>query len=1051
MTLLLVLVVQFTFAQQKTITGTVSDSFGMPIPGVNLIVKGTTNGTLTDFDGHYTIEVNLGEVLTASFVGYETKEKTIGESNTLNFSLLEGNLLNEVVVTAMGIKRDEKSLGYAVTKISGESLSAVKPTSVASGLSGRVAGVNITTSSNLGGSTNVIIRGGSSITGNNQALYVVDGIPISNASVNGSETTRGGGGYDFGNMSSDINPDDIASISILKGASATALYGSRGSNGVILITTKKGTSSDRLGINFSSSLIFDQINKATLPNYQNQYGGGNSSTFSEETINGKTFKVVNYGEDQSWGPKFDASIDVLHWDGLDEGNPDMYLKTRPWTVAKRGPEAFFRTGVSKINSIALNGSNDLGNFRVSMSNTDQEGTVPNSKLKRNTISFNGTLNLSEKLSTTVTGQYINAYTKNRPGTGYDYKNSLSFMASAGMWMQTNVDYDRLKEYTLSNGEMQAWNRGATDKSNPAFWENPYWTVYNNFPEDERNRLIGSWSLNYEINDWLSAVGRMSLDHYDFDIETRIAKGSFGTSRYTKSSRKQSERNYDLMLNINKNITDDFNITGMFGVAHRTNQASGIGLYTTGGLVIDGLYTISNSVSDKIGKSDWASEEEVNSAFGTMSFGYKNTYFVDLSARNDWSSTLPEKNNSFFYPSISGSFIFSKLYKPEFLSFGKIRANWAQVGNGAPFARLNDIYYNNGNFGEVIRYVNGSTKYNDQLKPETQESYEIGVDLKFFHNRLGIDASYYNKKSKDQIIPGSVSFGTGYYSEYVNAGEKEDIGYEVALFATPIKNKNFTWNTAINWSTNKSMINALAPGITSHVLNSNHVSVVARVGEPYGILVGTDYKYDGNGNKLVDKDGYYLISDDDQIIGDINPDWRAGVSNTFTYKKFTLSTLIDIKMGGDLFSLTHYWGKQTGILEETVGLNDLGNDLRNSLDDGGGLVLDGVTEDGSVNKTRVAAKDLFDAGRNPKAGSIFDASYVKLREVSLSYSVDQQYLDKLKLSKLTFALIGKNLAILYREIDHIDPEATYGAGNVQGLDMGTMPTTRSLGISVQVGF
>ncbi|MFA8433063.1 MAG: SusC/RagA family TonB-linked outer membrane protein [Marinifilaceae bacterium] len=1035
------------------ITGIVkSADDNMPLPGVSIIVKGTTSGTSSDIDGTFQLEVKKGSTLIFSFMGMQPQEVQINDDSKLEINLKSQALtVNEVVVTALGLKREQKSLGYAVSKVDGEEISKVKTPNITSSLSGRIPGVNITSSPNLGGSTNIVIRGGSSITGSNQALYVIDGIPVSNASFNTGDNNRGGGGYDFGNFASDINPEDVESISVLKGASATALYGSRGANGVVLITTKKGKSQDRIGVTVSSSVTFEKINKETLPNYQSKYGGG-SGDFKEINIDGTNYKVVEFETDESWGPKFDPTINVLHWDAFDPSDQANYLKPRPWVAAKNGPEGFFDTGILFVNNVSLDGASEKGNFRVSYTNTKQDGTVPNSELKKNNISFNGTLNLTDRFSTTVNAQYIKTYTKNRPGTGYDWENSRSFMASAGMWMQTNVDYKRLRNYQREdNGEQKTWNRAAWDNPYSKYWDNPYWTVYKNYPEDTRNRLVGSWSIDYKITDWLTATGRATIDHYDFTVETRIAPGSHGTSYYGKMVRLGTENNYDFMLKFNKNITEDFNINGMVGVARRDNIYEETGYGTTSGMVVDDLYTIFNSKSGEIGKSDWQSKRRVNSVYGTASFGYKNMLYLDFSARNDWSSTLPKDNNSYFYPSVSTSFIFSELMESDVLSFGKFRANWAQVGADAPFATLYDTYYNYGNHGSVVRYGKRTRKYNSELKPETAESYEIGLDLKFLNNRFGLDLSYYDKKSKDQIIPGSISVGTGFYTEYMNAGEKEDYGYEISLYANPIRTKDFKWDMTINWSKNISKINALAPGIESHVLNSNHVAVAARVGEPYGVLVGTDFIYDKLGNKIVDENGFYKQSDDNQIIGDINPDWRAGITNTFTYKNFSLNTLIDVKMGGDLFSLTHRWGRQTGILEETAVVNDLGNEVRLPVKEGGGLILTGVKEDGSRNDQRVDAKKAFDSANNPEAASIFDASYVKLREVALSYSLPKKLTDKLNINSLTLSLIGRNLAILHRKIDHIDPELTYGADNVQGLDIGTMPSTRSVGFSVKLGF
>ncbi|MCU4176184.1 SusC/RagA family TonB-linked outer membrane protein [Carboxylicivirga sp. N1Y90] len=1052
--------------QEVRLQGVVTDSNGEVIPGVNVFEKSNpTNGVITDLDGKFDIQLSSSNAtVTFSFIGYKKQDVAVDGKTVIDVTLIaDTESIDEVIVTALGIKREEKSLGYAVSKVAGEELTKVQSTNFTSALSGRVAGVNITASGNMGGSTNAVIRGGSSITGSNQALYVIDGIPVSNASVNSGETNRGAGGYDFGNMASDINPNDIADISVLKGASATALYGSRGANGVILITTKKGSSKDRVGVSINSSVTFEKINKATLPTYQREYGGGGwdwdngtSGSFDTQEINGTEYQLVDYGTDESWGPKFDPSVKVLHWDAFDPSDEANYLTPRSWKAAENGPEAFFETGVMYNNNVALDGAYDKGNFRASYTNMNQAGTVPNSELIRNTFQFNGTLELTDRLSTTVNGSWTNTKAKNRPGTGYDWKTARSFMASAGMWMQTNVDYERLANYARSdNGEQKTWNRQGWDNATPNYWDNPYWMVNKNYPEDERNRTIGSWQVDYKITDWLSVLGRATLDHYDFQIETRIANGSFAQSYYSKYMKIATERNYDAMLNFNKTF-GDLNVTAMLGTSRRDNTNETLGVNTANGIEIDDLYTIHNSRSPEIGATDGKWGRRVNSVFGTASIGYKNQYYLDLSMRNDWSSTLPDANNSYFYPSVSGSWIVSEAVDASWLSFAKLRANWARVGNDAPFASTYDTYYNYGNFNgeDTFRYGRRSTKNNPELRPEMSDSWELGFDLKVLNNRLGLDFSYFNKVTKDQIIPGSVSVGTGYYSQYMNAGQRDVWGYEMDMFAVPVRTNNFNWTMNITFSQYEDEIKSLAPGIDSHVLNSNHVAVAARVGQPYPVLVGTDFVYDENGNKMVDEDGFYMQSDDNQILGKVAPDWRAGINNSFQYKAWSLSALIDIKQGGSLFSLTDYWGTQTGILENTVGLNDLGNPKRDPLTDdntSGGVIVAGVKADGTPNDMRVTIKDAADSGNNPEAASVFDASYVKLREVSLSYSVPQAFCSKLRLSNLSLGVSGRNLAILHRNIDHIDPELTYGSGNVQGLDIGTMPTSRTFAFNLKIGF
>ena len=1065
--LALILCTTQVFAQ-TVVTGKVIDSNGEVIPGANVRVKGIVGvGTITDLDGVYSLEVPAdAKSLIFSFTGMQTQEVEIS-GNVINITMQdEDQLLGDVVVTALGIKREEKSLGYAVTKLDGKSVNEVKVTNVANNLSGQVPGVNIISSSNLGGSANVVIRGGSSLTRNNQALFVVDGVPVINTSVNGGETTRGAGGYDYGNFASDINPEDIESVSVLKGASATALYGSRGANGVILITTKKGKKTDKIGVSVSSSVTFDKINTNTLPDYQQEYGGGSwGYTFEDNQVNidGVDYNIIEYDVDESWGPKFDPTLMVRHWDSWDPNDAANYGQTRPWVAAENGVESFFRTGVLLVNTVALEGGNENGSFRLSYTNQNQDGTMVNSNLTRNNIGFNGTLNLSKKLTTSISAQYSITEAIGRPGTGYDASGALSFMASAGMWMQTNVDYKRLENYISETGEHKTWNRAGYDDPYPTYWDNPYWTKYKNTTEDVRNRLVGSWNINYEITDWLAVMGRISTDQYDLQIESQTAKQSHGTSYFQKKMYIESERNYDLMLNLNKKFGDDISLTGTIGAGRRDNKYDYMRYSTEGGLIIDDLYTINNSVSGEISKSEGYERRRTNSIYGTFSLGYKNFAYLDIAGRNDWSSTLPVDNASFFYPSVSTTLIFSELVDLDFLSFGKLRANWAQVGSDAPYSVIDNAYANYANYNEVAKYGNRSWLANPNLESELSTSWEIGTELKFLNNRVGIDFSYYQKKSDNQIIAGSVSVGSGYFSQYMNSGSYETKGYELALSIQPIRTNDFTWDMRFNFSQYKSKVLELAPGISSITLNSWNVAVAVRVDQPMGVLVGTDYVYNENGEKLVNSDGTYQKTENTEILGDVNPDYRAGLTNTFTYKGFRLSALIDAKIGGEFYSNTRRWGNYTGILQETVGNNELGNPKRDPItyvnDDPsqgyasntGGVLLEGVTEGGLANTVRLTAKTAYHEDTHPDKASIIDASYIKLRQLSFGYTLPNSLTNKFKIHDVTVAFIGRNLGFLYKPSKHVDPEATYGAGNVQGLDIGTLPTTRSYGFSINFNF
>jgi len=1024
-----------------------------PLPGVSIMVKGTFSGVASNIDGLFSVKAKEGDVLLVSFIGMETLEHKLYGNNNIEIYLSHNSTnMREVVVTALGINKSQRSVNYSVTELKTAIINAVKVPNFISSLSGRVAGVNIISSFNLGGGNNIVIRGGSSITGNNQALFVLDGIALNNVLSTGSETARGAGGYDFGNLVSDINLDNIEKVDILKGGASTALYGSRGANGVILLTSKKPSNKKRLGFSFSSSIIFNTIDKSTLPNYQRQYGGGSKDYFERKIINGTEYNIVEYSEDFSWGPKFDSSISVLHWDAFDSSDKDNYLIARPWEAPKHGPSEFFKTGCLFVNSFSFSGKNEKASIRMFFADTKDNASIDNSYLKKKNISLYAHLNLKKNFSSTISARLINVYAKNRPKLGYDWDKSLSFMASAGMWMQTNVDYRRLRNYKRSdNGNMKTWNRASVDIAEPVFWENPYWTLNNNYPEDTRNRIIASWELNYRLNSNLSFKSRINIDDFFYKLESRIKKGSYAKSYYKKAMSFYGNYNYDFFINYKKILSPNLNLTSVLGFSRRKNSYELLSASSKSKLLIDDFYSVSNSLDASVNTQDYESVKIVNSIFNISSLNYKNFLFLDCSFRNDWSSTLPVNNNSFLYPSLSFSYIFDDFLKMDFLSFAKLRFSWAMVGNDTGFSLLYDAYRNYGNMSTTYRYGRNKVKMNENLKPEQVETRELGLDLCFFSNRINLDLSYYDKYSRDLIIPSLVSITTGYYRKYINAGVKRDKGLEISLKLTPILTKDFVWNLNCNWSTNKSKILSLSSWQDTHILNSNHVALIAKVSYPYGVLSGSNFIYNSKGEKVINSKGFYKQSVNSEILGDINPDWRAGVSNIFRYKSFTFSSLVDFKIGGDLFSMTNYWGEQSGILKSTVGLNDLGNQKRLPISEGGGVVLDGVQEDGLVNTVRVETYEAYNSENKPKASSIFDSSYIKLRELSLSYVKRKIKHNKFNIDELSLSIVARNVCTLYKNVDNIDPESSYGVNNVQGLDVGSMPSYSSLGFSVKINF
>jgi TonB-linked SusC/RagA family outer membrane protein len=1069
LTLLLVLLVQIGFAQEKTVSGIVSDANG-PLPGVTVLVKGTTTGTQTDFDGNYSIKTTVGSTLQFSFVGMTTVDKVVGASNSINVTMAaSAEMLDEVVVTALGIKREEKSLGYSTQKVGGDNLGA-KQNNFVDGLSGKVSGIQIKRSTNLGGSTNVIIRGITSLTGNNQALFVIDGVPIDNSNTNSSGQQTSRGGYDFGNAASDINPDDIESVNVLKGAAASALYGSRAANGVIMITTKRGAKNGKkFSITVNSNLTTGTIDKSTFPEYQNQYGAGYGPFYSggsypglyEYDFNGDGTNdlVVPTTEDASYGQAFDPNLMVYQWNSFDPQMP-LYNQKTPWVAAKNGPATFFNTAVTAVNTLSINGNTENGNYRVSYTNFDQNGIMPNATLGKDNFSFSGSFDLNDKLTVTGFANYIKTKAVGRNLTGY----SDNILTSFRQWFQTNVDIQEQKAAYFNTGRNITWNYNSENNLTPIYWDNPYWVRYENYENDSRNRFIGNMSLRYNVTDWFNVYGRVSVDTYDEMQETRIAVGSLNPSRYTRFNRSFTEYNYDLMLNFDKDLTDDLNLKAILGANVRRSATNSIFGSTNGGLVVPGLYALSNSLNSISAPTEYAAKIGVNGYYANLSFGYKDFLYLDLTGRNDVSSTLPSSNNSYFYSSVSSSFVFSKLINADWLNFGKVRLNYAEVGNDAPFNSLNDAFVKPDPFGTSTLFSVSSTKKNANLKPEQTTSWEAGLQMKFLKNRLGFDFSWYKTNTKNQIVPVATTGAAGFTNKFVNAGEIENKGIEVSLNATPLKTEDFSWNMNINFSRNRNKVLSLFEGVDNLVLGSfqGGVTLNAAVGEPYGIIRGRDFVY-LNGQRVVEDDPtfsstrrgvYQKSAGSAEKIGDVNPDYNAGINNSFKYKNLTLSFLIDIQKGGSLFSLDHWYGEGTGLYASSAGLNDLGNPIRNSIANGGGVLLPGVNPDGSVNDVR-GRMDLyanpFGWARAPQALHVYDASYVKLREVAITYDLPSKILEKSFFNSVQFSLTGSNLWIIHKNLPYADPETGLSSGNLQGYQSGVMPTTKDIGFNVKLQF
>ncbi|MCU7548637.1 SusC/RagA family TonB-linked outer membrane protein [Chitinophagaceae bacterium LB-8] len=1062
----LMLLCALAFGQARTVTGTVRDENGNPIPYASVTITGTQTGTTADANGNYSIEIKQNGRLTFTATGFQT-HSIAPNGNIFNLTLKrgEGNLQEVVVTTALGLRRNKNTLPYAAQTIKGDDVSQTRSGNFVSGLSGKVSGVEIRQGNAMGASTNVVIRGTKSLLNSNQAMFVVDGVPIDNSNNSTDNTKTGRGGFDYGNAAADINPDDIESLTVLKGAAATALYGSRAANGVVMVTTKKGRKG--LGITVNSGVTVGAIDKSTYAKYQKEYGadytpsakgyGSPDKYFLYFDVNGDGVKdeVVPTTEDASYGAKFDPNRLVYHWDAFDAASP-YYKKARPWVGAENDPVSFFERAVSTNNSVSIDGGNDKGSFKLGYTRNEEKGVLPNSKLLKNLVNFGSTYRLTEQLTAAGSLNFSNIQGTGRYGTGYD---DWNVNQQFRQWWQTNVDIKELKEAYFRNRQNITWNWADPSKASglyPIYSDNPYFARYENYEQDERYRYFGNASLNYTPTNWLNILGRVSLDSYNELQEERFAVGSNAPSAYKRFNRTFSEYNYDLMANFNKDINEDFNLKAVLGTNIRRTNINSIRAETNGGLVVPGLYSLAMSKNPINAPVEIAEAVATDGYFGSITLGYKNYLTLDATARQDRSSTLPKGNNSYFYPSISGSFLFSKfLSRYTWLSSGKLRANYAQVGNSAPWGSLQDIYDKPNPFGTATLFSLPNTKNNAELKPEKTNSYEIGLEAAFLRSRLGFDVTYYNTKSIDQIIPVAVSYATGYSSKYVNAGTVVNKGVELSIYATVVQTPNFSWTTNINWTSNRNKVVALYDSSKNLQVASfqGGVSINAKLGEPYGSIQGKTWQT-LNGEKLVGSNGRYAqTSTTDNVIGNINPDWTGGIYNTFKYKNVSLGFLVDVRQGGDVFSLDMYYGLATGLYPETAGLNDLGKPSRNTVADGGGVIMQGVTADGKPNTKRVEnIYGTYGYSYNPAANFVYDASYVKLREANITYSFPSSMVSKLKVFKgIDLSIIGRNLWIIHKNLPYADPEENLTSGNAQGYQSGAYPTTRTIGANLKLKF
>jgi TonB-linked SusC/RagA family outer membrane protein len=1052
-------------AQNRTVTGRVTDAQGRAVPFASVTIKGTSTGVAADENGNFTIQAPPNASLVFSAAGYQTSEVNIGTQTTVTTSLSSQASLNEVVVTALGIRRTRNQTPFAAQQVTGEEVNKSRNANFVQNLSGKVAGLDIRQTNTLGGSTNVVLRGTKSITGNNQALFVVDGVPFSNNNTNTANQRTGRGGYDYGNAATDINPDDIESITVLKGAAASALYGSQGANGVILVTTKKNAKG--LGITVNSGISVAKVDKSTFVTYQKDYGAGYGAFYEDPSgyflfrdVDGDGVEdlIAPFLEDASYGGAFDPSKMVYQWDAFDPTSPN-FGKAKPWVAAANDPSTFFETPVSYNQSIFIDGGSDKGSFKLGYTRNDDKGILPNSSVRKNLVNFGGSYNITSKITASATLNFTNTNGIGRYGTGYDDKN---LMTNFRQWWETNVDIQDQKAAYFRTRENVTWNWKDPDVLIPNFWDNPYFTRYENYESDARNRYFGVATLNYKPLDWLNIEGRVSHDGFNELQEERQAVGSVTTSSYLRFDNSFRETNFQLFANLDRDLSSDINFKALLGGVINKRRNESIRAVTNGGLIVKRFYSLSNSFNTPNAPVEFDGRREVHGLFAGATFTWREMVTLDATIRRDQSSTLPKDNNAYYYPSVSAGFTFSKLLPDAtWLSYGKLRANYARVGNDAPVYSVHDVYVLIPPFGDNSQGSVAGTKNNPELMPELTNSFEGGLEMAFFRNRLGFDVSYYKSRTDDLITPVILSTATGYNSKFLNAGSIENRGVELSAFGTPVKTTNFSWNINVNWSKNENEVVKLFEGAENLVLGDFQagVSLNATLGQPYGTIRGSNYVYFDENNKVPSQrvvsqtNGRYLISPtSNEVIGNANPDWIGGINNSFRYKDVSLSFLVDTRQGGDIFSLDLFYGMGTGLYPETVGLNDLGNPSRLPVSQGGGIILEGVDPDGKTNTKRRANSEGTLGYRQPTAVGIYDASYVKLREAVITYSLPRTVISRLNPFKgIDFSLIGRNLWIIHKNLPYADPEETISAGNLQGYQSGAYPTARTFTFNVKLRF
>lgn len=1015
--------VEYGSMQQSAlrVAGRVTDKeTGESIPGVSILLKGSNVGTTTDMDGNYNIDVSGdGAVLVFSYVGYMTQEIAVNDRSEIHIQMIfDARNLGEVIITALGIERDERNLGYAVEKVEGERLSENKTVNLSSALSGKIPGVDITNTANgVAGSKRVIIRGISSITGNNQPLWVVDGVPINTSSI-GNATPSGGGGFDYGDGLTGLNADDIENITVLKGNAAAALYGSRASNGVILVNTKSGKDIDKnLSVAINSSLTLDEV--VDFTDWQYEYGQG---TRGNKPLNQtETLQAGNSG----WGARMDGTP-VVQFDGI----------ARPYSPAKDNVKSFYRTGITRTNTASLLGNFDDHNFRISASNLGNRDVTPNASFDRNNLSVHSNSGFG-KLSATVVLNYVDEKAENRQRIGGNYSNVNYTLIQ----LPTSVDVlDLQPGYDAFGKEIGIDNQGVIT--------NPYFVTNKIYEVDRRRRVIASMDLKYEFTNWLYIKGRMMEDYLLFKKLDYTPSGVIWFPKgggLNQNWRESNESNYELMIGSAFAVHDKLAFNGFIG-GNIYKAATDIFTLDGSPFVIDGVYT-SNNLANKYPSTNYI-QSQTNSVFGMIELAYDDLLSVNFTGRKDWFSTLPTKNNSLFYPSVSVSYIFSDHVElPSWFNFGKLRGSFAQVSGGTDPYQLNLTYSLDRDQyrGINLQKVGNTLIPNTDLQPLLSSEYEIGLDLAFLNDRLDLNLSYYDRKTTQDIVQTDVSLATGFNRAVLNVGEMTNRGVEALVGYNVVDNETFSWDVTTSFSYNRNNVDYLGNTLSTIQIGASKTgSAFIHVEEnhPYSAIKGFRHLRDENGQMVYDANGFPVRTPTTEIIGNGLYDKLLGIGNTFRWKGFSLYFLIDSKFGADIYSEQNSLAMSNGKHKMTLNGRETG------------VTGEGVTQTGEPNSVAVPVEKLnqyYGRIAGITENFVYDASFAKLRELSLGYRFPGEMLSKTPFKTASISMIGRNLFVLLKNTPNMDPESNTVSGNAQGISATVYPATRNVGINLNFTF